>query len=122
LIGVVGQRLVRENCSICVEAEQPRTIYLERLGIPAGDTLSLRKSPGCQQCNFTGTKGRVGIYELLEIRGEVRASAEKASESELRNVATGTGMLTITQQAVELVRRGRVSAEEAYRTCYFGAD
>jgi type II secretory ATPase GspE/PulE/Tfp pilus assembly ATPase PilB-like protein len=122
LIGIIGQRLVRENCLLCAETEQPPAIYLERLEIPSENLSHLRRSVGCSQCNFSGTKGRVGLYELLEIRGDVRSSAEKASESELRNVATGTGMVTITQQAVQLVLSGRVSVEEAYRTCYFGGD
>jgi type IV pilus assembly protein PilB len=121
LIGIIGQRLVRETCPLCAEPDQPPPIYLERLGIP-NESLNLRHSVGCAQCNFGGTKGRVGLYELLEMRGEVRSSAEKASESELRNVATGTGMVTITRQAVQLVLSGRVSVEEAYRTCYFGGD
>ncbi len=122
LIGIIGQRLVRENCPFCAELEYPRPIYLERLRIDSTYASQLRRSPGCAQCNFGGTSGRVGLYELLEIRGEVRASAERASESELRNVATGTGMVTITDQAVALTMNGRVSVEEAYRTCYFGGE
>jgi type II secretory ATPase GspE/PulE/Tfp pilus assembly ATPase PilB-like protein len=122
LIAVVGQRLVRENCRACAEPEYPRPIYLELLGIAGGDAAHFRRSPGCPQCHFGGTRGRLGVYELLEIRGEVRASAENGSEGELRNVALGTGMKTITQQAVELVASGRVSVEEAYRTCYFGGE
>jgi type IV pilus assembly protein PilB len=122
LIGIVGQRLVRQNCTLCAEPEFPRPIYLERLEIPTTDPASLRRSPGCASCNFTGTSGRVGLYELLEMRGEVRASAEKASEHELRNVARGTGMMTITEQAVQLVIGGRMSVDEAYRTCYFGGE
>jgi type IV pilus assembly protein PilB len=122
LVGIVGQRLVRQNCALCAEPEFPRPIYLERLGIPAVDPARLRQSKGCSFCNNTGTSGRVGLYELLEMRGEVRSSAERASESELRNVAMGTGMVTITQQAVDLVLAGRVSVEQAYRTCYFGGE
>src|SRR5262249_12350542 len=100
LIGIVGQRLVRQNCSICAEPESPPPIYLERLQILPEHMSRLRKSAGCAACGFNATKGRVGLYEMLEIRGEVRTSAEHASESELRNVATGTGMVTITQQVV----------------------
>jgi type II secretory ATPase GspE/PulE/Tfp pilus assembly ATPase PilB-like protein len=122
LIAVVGQRLVRENCRACAEAEYPRPIYLELLGIAAADRGLFRRSPGCPQCRFGGTGGRLGVYELLEIRGEVRASAENGSEAELRNVALGTGMKTITRQAVELVTSSRISVEEAYRTCYFGGE
>ncbi len=122
LIGIVGQRLVRQNCPVCVESEYPRPIYLERLEIPLSDQSRLRRSPGCANCDFSGTSGRVGLYELLEIRGDVRTSAEKGTEAELRNIATGTGMATITEQAVRLVAAGRMSVEEAYRTCYFGGD
>ena len=122
LIGIIGQRLVRQNCPVCAEVEQARPIYLERLEIAAEDPARFRRSPGCAHCNLSGTSGRVGLYELLEIRGEVRTSAAKGSESELRNVALGTGMRTITQQAVELVLTGRMSVEEAYRTCYFGGE
>src|SRR5262245_35034954 len=122
LVGIIGQRLVRQNCSLCSEREYPRPIYLERLGIAADDPSLFRRSPGCPHCNFGGTSGRVGLYELLELRGEVKTSAERGSEAELRNVAVGTGMATITQQAVQLVRAGRVSVEEAYRTCYFGGE
>jgi len=122
LVGIIGQRLVRQNCTVCSEREYPRPIYLERLGIVADDPTLFRRSPGCAHCNFGGTSGRVGLYELLELRGEVKTSAEKGSEAELRNVAIGTGMTTITQQAVQLVRAGRVSVEEAYRTCYFGGE
>jgi type IV pilus assembly protein PilB len=122
LIGIIGQRLVRQNCPMCAEREYPRPIYLERLEIASADLAHLRRSPGCIHCNYSGTNGRVGLYELLEMRGEVRTSAEKASESELRNVARGTGLITITEQAVQMVIAGRLSAEEAYRTCYFGGE
>ncbi len=122
LIGIVGQRLVRLNCPACAEPEYPRPIYLERLGLSALNPSQLKRSPGCTHCGHSGTSGRAGLYELLEMRGEIRSSAERASESELRNVALGTGMATITQQAVQLVLAGRMSAEEAYRTCYFGGD
>jgi type II secretory ATPase GspE/PulE/Tfp pilus assembly ATPase PilB-like protein len=122
LIGIIGQRLGRENCRFCAEHDNPRPIYLDRLAIAATDPSCFRRSPGCSSCNFSGTSGRVGLYELLEMRGEVRASAEKGSENELRNVALGTGMISITKQAVDLVYAGRMSVEEAYRTCYFGGE
>src|SRR4029077_15234 len=44
LIGIVGQRLVRQNCAVCAEAETPRPIYLERLEIPAANPSSLHRS------------------------------------------------------------------------------
>ena len=122
LVGIVGQRLVRQNCPACAEVEFPRPIYLDRLGILLSEQSRLRRSDGCQHCDHSGTSGRIGLYELLEMRGEIRSSAEHASETELRNVALGSGMSTITQQAVRLVLEGRLSVEEAYRTCYFGGD
>jgi type II secretory ATPase GspE/PulE/Tfp pilus assembly ATPase PilB-like protein len=122
VIGIVAQRLVRMNCPACAEQESPASIYLERLAIEQGCQSSLRHSPGCSQCEFTGTQGRTGLVELLECRGEIRKSILAAPESELRQAAREDGFSGITEQAVRLVVEGRVSVREAYRTCYFGGE
>jgi type II secretory ATPase GspE/PulE/Tfp pilus assembly ATPase PilB-like protein len=121
-IGVIGQRLARLNCLACAEPEHPRPVYLERLGIECSEQRELRVSAGCTVCNSSGSGGRAGLYELLEIRGRVRECIESGSDSGLRQAARADGMSSVTDQAVTLVRGGRVSAYEAYRTCYFGGE
>jgi type II secretory ATPase GspE/PulE/Tfp pilus assembly ATPase PilB-like protein len=122
LVGVVAQRLVRLNCPSCAEPEFPRPIYLQRLSITEKQQPVLRRSSGCAQCNFSGSRGRVGLFELLEIHGPVRETLLAGTEFDLRQSASGAGFVTITRQAVDRALRGEVSVHEAYRTCYFGGD
>src|SRR5215831_13385154 len=68
LIGVVAQRLVRLNCAACAEPDFPRPFYLQHLSIPETCLSELRQSKGCSQCKSSGSRGRIGLYELLEIQ------------------------------------------------------
>jgi type IV pilus assembly protein PilB len=122
LIGVIAQRLVRLNCTLCTEVDFPRPIYLQRLRIEESHQSRLRDSKGCAQCKFNGTRGRAGLYELLEINGALREMVLGGSEFEIRAAAGNSGLVNLTQQAVALVLAGDVSVREAYRTCYFGGD
>jgi type IV pilus assembly protein PilB len=122
VIGIVAQRLVRLNCPGCAVAERPRPIYLQRLHIEPGFESSLRQSSGCPHCNSTGSTGRVGLFELLEVNGKVRNAMLAASEPELRKAARGEGFVGITEQAIEMALSGRVALGEVYRTCYFGGE
>jgi type II secretory ATPase GspE/PulE/Tfp pilus assembly ATPase PilB-like protein len=122
LIGVIAQRLVRLNCPSCAEVDFPRPIYLDHLRIEEGRQSRLRESKGCPLCNFNGTRGRAGLYELLEVDRGLREKLLGASEPEIRTAAGNAGLVTITRQAVELALGGDVSVREAYRTCYFGGE
>jgi type II secretory ATPase GspE/PulE/Tfp pilus assembly ATPase PilB-like protein len=122
LIGIVGQRLVRLNCSVCAEPDFPRPIYLQQLSIEESRQSQLRQSRGCSQCNATGSRGRIGLYELMEINGGLRNSIRLGSEFEIREAAARSGLVSMTRQAVDLVLAGDLSVREAYRTCYFGGE
>jgi type II secretory ATPase GspE/PulE/Tfp pilus assembly ATPase PilB-like protein len=122
LIGIIGQRLVRLNCLSCTEADFPRPIYLEGLGIEERHQSQLRQSKGCPHCRFRGSRGRVGLYEFLEIRGALRDRILAGTEFEIRQAAHGSGLVTMTRQAVNLALAGEVSVAEAFRTCYFGGE
>src|SRR6266571_2202696 len=67
LIGIVGQRLVRLNCAACAEPDFPRPIYLQHLSIEENQQSRLRQSSGCMQCKSSGSRGRIGLYELMEV-------------------------------------------------------
>jgi type IV pilus assembly protein PilB len=122
LIGVVAQRLVRLNCKSCSDADYPRPIYLQRLGIDDSQQFRLRASKGCPHCKFKATRGRAGLYELLEINGSLREKVLAGTEFEIRNAAKNAGFVPITRQAVNLAFEGDVAVHEAYRTCYFGSE
>jgi type II secretory ATPase GspE/PulE/Tfp pilus assembly ATPase PilB-like protein len=122
VIGIVAQRLVRLNCASCADIEVPGAIYRERLAIDESYQSLLRHSAGCPNCRFSGTQGRTGLVELLEVRNAIRKMILTGTETELRQAAREDGFAGITEQAVRLVLEGRVSVREAYRTCYFGGE
>jgi type II secretory ATPase GspE/PulE/Tfp pilus assembly ATPase PilB-like protein len=122
LIGVVAQRLVRLNCPACAEPDFPRPIYLQHLSIEEGRQTQLRSSKGCSQCRSSGSRGRVGLYELMEVTNRLRGTILGGSEFEIREAARQTGMVSMTRQAVDLALAGELSVREAYRTCYFGGE
>ncbi len=117
---VIAQRLVRLNCPACSQPDFPNPTFLKRLGIFDQQQSSFQRGSGCACCDFTGVQGRAGIYEILEVRGEMRAMLLNGAESDLRQALKTAGVRTLTEQAVERAKEGRISAAEAYRTCYFG--
>jgi type II secretory ATPase GspE/PulE/Tfp pilus assembly ATPase PilB-like protein len=119
LIGVVAQRLVRLNCPLCAEPDFPRSIYLQHLSIDPGRQSELRHSNGCTHCKLSGSRGRIGLYELMEVNSPLRNSILSGSEFEIRDAADRAGLDSITRQAVVLALAGELSVREAYRTCCF---
>ncbi|MGI9278879.1 MAG: type II secretion system ATPase GspE [Endozoicomonas sp.] len=72
LLGVVSQRLVRKLCIHCREEHLVTSEELERLGDRYSAKKKIFKAKGCDQCNFTGYRGRTGIYEVVQVDEEVR--------------------------------------------------
>jgi type IV pilus assembly protein PilB len=120
LLGIVAQRLVRLNCPSCAENDDPPLVYLDCLGIPKDHRTSLRRSRGCEACRFSGTSGRLGIYELFEMDRQMRELCINADEDRIRRAAREAGLGTLADQAVALAIRGEASVAEAYRSAYFG--
>jgi type II secretory ATPase GspE/PulE/Tfp pilus assembly ATPase PilB-like protein len=122
LIGVVAQRLVRLNCPACAEPDFPRPIYLQQLAIDQSRQAQLRQTKGCGQCKSSGSRGRLGLYELMEVNGRLRNTILTGSELEIREAAHAAGLVSMTRQAVDLALAGQLSVRDAYRTCYFGGE
>jgi len=120
LIGVVAQRLIRRNCRHCLETGDPADYLLGRMGIPPAARSRLKASRGCAACAFSGTSGRMPLFEILEPDGEVRRYIAAGREAQLRRAAMESGLVPIMSRARECVLAGDMSLEEAYRTCYFG--
>ena len=81
LLAVMSQRLVRLLCRECREAHTPTDAERELLRLPPGEEVTLYEARGCRQCNYTGYRGRTGIYELIEVDDALRAMIyEGASE------------------------------------------
>jgi len=113
---VLSQRLIRRLCPQCkVEVAQKDVEELELLGFSKSEIPDLKifKPRGCPACNSTGYKGRVGLYELMEVTDEVeKAINASLPEDQLRKIAIREGMTTLRDAGLNKVRQGITSVEE----------
>jgi type IV pilus assembly protein PilB len=115
---IQAQRLVRKICRDCKTEVQTPTEALIDVGFPASEVKEVRtfKGAGCGTCNGTGYKGRVGLYEVMEITEELRELIlVGASGLELRRKALDEGMLTLRMSGLEKIRQGLTTVEEVVR-------
>ncbi|MBI2876345.1 MAG: type IV-A pilus assembly ATPase PilB, partial [Candidatus Tectomicrobia bacterium] len=113
---VVSQRLLRRICSKCKEpVRKIGRDMLERVGFSPNDfaTLKIYQGAGCDHCSGTGYKGRVAVYEVLEVTDEIRDFIlTNPAENQLRAFALERGMTTLRQEGLEKIREGMTTVEE----------
>lgn len=115
---VVAQRLVRRFCNNCKSPAKIPAQTLIDIGFSPEEAKSVKifEPKGCEKCHNTGFKGRVGLYEVMEIDGELRELVMVgASTSELRQKAKEKGMLTLRMSGIEKIKAGTTSIEEVLR-------
>ena len=115
---ICAQRLVRRICTHCSEPCPTPAPALVQAGFSPDDahTVVPNRGKGCDKCNNTGFKGRVGLYEVMEISDEIRELIlVGASSLELRRKAVEEGMLTLRSSGLRKVRDGVTTVEEIVR-------
>lgn len=118
LEGIVAQRLMRRVCERCRTTYKPDATTCEFLGVPpeAAETIELAKGKGCDFCFNTGYFGRVGVFEVLGINGEIRnAIVKNVPHQRLVEIAIANGMQTLEMSAKKKVLEGITSIEEIHR-------
>lgn len=111
LVGVVAQRLVRRLCPHCKEEYAPTEREMKIL--KAGKDINLYKPVGCPECNGTGYRGRIAVYEILTITDELKELiSANATTSKIRDIALKSGMKTLAANCSRLVLSGVTSMEE----------
>jgi type IV pilus assembly protein PilB len=118
VIAILAQRLVRVVCSKCKTKFDPLASVLADAGIPPelAKKASFAKGKGCTNCNKTGMRGRLGIYELMIVTSKVRELIfQNVSSTEIRVLAINQGMSTLYQDGMQKVMKGITSFEEVYR-------
>jgi type IV pilus assembly protein PilB len=115
---IQAQRLIRRICKDCkTEHPLPAEAMLE-IGFSAEEARQLKtyKGRGCQTCNNTGYKGRVGLYEVMEVTDDMRELILiGASALELRKKAIDDGMITLRESGLHKIRNGVTTIEEVVR-------
>jgi type IV pilus assembly protein PilB len=113
---VLAQRLVRKVCTHCRLQYEPEDRVLRRFGLKREEfrQFQLWRGKGCSQCNFTGYRGRVGIYELLVPNAEIRdAILQKRTMQEIRQISLESASLcTMQEDGMVKALRGVTTLEE----------
>jgi type IV pilus assembly protein PilB len=120
VLAVVGQRLLRRICPSCKTTytltNDEREFY-EESGGPEREIFY--HGTGCNFCNDTGYKDRIGVYELLVMTPEIkRLIVGWATQEELHNLAVKQGMRTLRQEAIALVGQDVTTVAEVIRSVY----
>ncbi len=117
LSGIVTQRLVRKICDQCKTTEKTDRRKIRQLGAQFSQFSStLYTGNGCEACNNTGYRGRVGLYEVL-IPSELlnQLIARGASTEELLECAKNDGMITLLEDAIDKIKTGKTTVDEVIR-------
>jgi len=118
LDGIVAQRLVRRICTSCRAYYEPTEDVLLELGLRPSDVEGVRfaMGRGCDECHGSGYRGRVGIFEILEITPRVReAILDEESTGGLNRLARESGMRTLRDEGLAAIYDGITTVEEIVR-------
>ena len=119
MVGVIAQRLVRRLCPACRKkrlATEEEKMILKR---SEAEKLEIYEPVGCGRCDNTGYKGRIGVYEIMEVTPKLKTIISKGGDAEdIKNQALKEGMYTLRMSATELVLDGTTSYSEMMKVSF----
>jgi type IV pilus assembly protein PilB len=119
LVGVVAQRLARTLCPACETKYFPAEAELADAELSDKVGRAFKKGAGCPKCHDTGFKGRLGIYEVMEVEGEVRRLIHRSAPThEIRAALRKGGVMTLREEGVQLALAGTTSLDEVLRVTH----
>ncbi len=121
VILICAQRLVRRICVNCKETVEMSPRALHNLGFTPEEveTVKIYAGRGCDKCNNTGYKGRVGLFEVMTVSPAVTELIfSSASVSEIRKKAIQEGMTTLRQSGLAKIKNGQTTIEEVFRETF----
>ena len=118
---IASQRLVRKICPQCKEEEKIPVPALIKLGFPEEEAGSIKcfRGKGCPACNNAGYRGRIGLYEIMPMKDEIKElTLEGASSDEIKKAAVRLGMRTLRISGLTKIKDGTTSVEEIVRATF----
>ena len=115
---ICAQRLVRRVCARCSEPDAPPVAALVDIGFDDAEAAAVapRRGSGCDDCNGTGYRGRVGLYEVMEVTDSLRSLIlAGASAGDLRRRAVEEGMVTLRRSGLRKIAQGVTTLDEVTR-------
>jgi type IV pilus assembly protein PilB len=118
VVAVLAQRLVRVVCTKCKQPHQPLDSQIQEAGITPEQlkTATFMKGRGCVNCQKSGYKGRLGIFELMVMNNKIRELAfQGAATTDIRRAAVATGMTVMFEDGIDKSLRGITTLDEVFR-------
>jgi type IV pilus assembly protein PilB len=116
LLLVISQRLMRKICNNCREQYAPPEELLGAMHLDPNRELVFYKGRGCEECSGTGYRGRIGVYEMLEMTEEIKGMVlRKATSTQFKTVMLKSGIQTLRAASLDAVMRGVTTLEELWR-------
>jgi type IV pilus assembly protein PilB len=115
---LIAQRLVRTLCNACKEEYKPEPELLREVGFPVDEIGKAKffRGRGCEECRFTGFRGRTGIYEVLVMSEAIRPLViERSPSTTIKQAACARGMRTLRDDGWLKVMLGVTTVEEVAR-------
>lgn len=118
-VGIIAQRLVRRLCPKCKRKRQATDIEKDLMRLPMDQNVEIFEPVGCGECGDTGYKGRIGVYEIMEVSPAIRAVISRSGDSEeIKETAIKEGMSTLRMSAIRYVLSGITSFSEMKRISF----
>ena len=121
VILIASQRLIRKLCTQCKEEEDVPSSALENIGFSEEETKEVKcyRGKGCPTCNGSGYKGRIGLFEVMPLKEEIKEMVlEGASADEIKKTAIRLGMKTLRMGGLVKIKEGVTSVEEVLRATF----
>jgi len=119
VVGIIAQRLVRRLCPKCKRLKQASQDELELLGFDEYAEASIYEPVGCGNCDNSGFRGRIGVYEILEVSEGVKKVIAKGGDAEeIKEAALENGMKTLRMCATQYVLDGITSVSEMVKVSF----
>ena len=118
-VGIIAQRLVRRLCPSCKTEYTPDAEERELLNIKGDEPVKIYKPCGCSLCDNTGYKGRIGVYEIMEVTHDLKyIIARGGNADEIKECALKEGMSTLRMSATRYVMQGITSVSEMKKVSF----
>jgi type II secretory ATPase GspE/PulE/Tfp pilus assembly ATPase PilB-like protein len=119
VVGVVAQRLARTICPHCITNYFPSAAEMELAGLVGMEGRPFKKGEGCPKCHDTGFRGRVGIYEVLEVTPAVRRLIHNGAPAhEIRDCLKRSGVTSLREEGIQLAMSHKTALDEILRVTH----
>ena len=119
IVGIIAQRLVRRLCPDCKKPKTPNDEEREILKLSPDEDVTIYDKCGCSKCDNTGFRGRIGVYEIMDVTPPVRRCiARSATAEEIKEEALKHGLSTLRMSATRYVLDGITSVSEMKKVSF----